>query len=236
MPDTMTPDAQRRDPDASLEWMRQIRAQQRENESSNGVLRNIYKRAKSSGENVTVMRRVVKKLRMHSPEEIIADLQAEIYYLNLRKVGVTSQTLFTDLDLYVTESGSAAEAMFMAQERGYQAGRLATKVEECPYQPGTELHVAWMEYWRQGQEAIAREMGPDAKQADGSRQHPKRARQQRLPGTDDAAAPPVNGNGNDRAKPKRKAKTRPKSARGAAARRRRAQRPADQTEDRTPLH
>lgn len=178
-----------REPDASLDWMRQIQTQQRENESSNGVLRNIYKRAKAAGENVAVMRRVIRKLRSASPEEIIADLKAEIYYLSIRKVAVTAESLFADLDLYLTNTGTAAEALFAAQERGYQDGRLGKRIEECPYQAGTEAHAEWGRYWKLGQEAIAREMGPDGKVADGSRMRPSK-RQQRIPGTEAKQASP----------------------------------------------
>lgn len=175
----------RPDNDASLDWMRQIQLQQRVGNEDNGVLRNIYKRAKNAGEKVDVMRWVIRQLKAKSPEEIVEDLKEAIRLLTIRRVEITPDSLFDGLDLRVSNEGRHQDDIWDAQVKGYQAGRLAVKVDECPYHPpGSELHTAWLDHWHKGQAAIARELGPDAQQADASRQRPSRRKQGTLPGTD----------------------------------------------------
>jgi len=173
-----------RDPNASLDWMRQIQTQQRAGEHENSTLRQIYKRAKNSGENVGAMRKVIRMLRSQSPEEIITELRDQIAYLQMRRVDIIPTDLFDGSNMPITEKTARADDMWDAGEKGYGAGRLGAKIEDCPYDPGTELHVEWIKNWQAGQAAIAREMGPDAKVASASRGRPRRGDQGRIPGTE----------------------------------------------------
>ena len=170
-----------RDPNQSLDYMRRIQAQQRTNEEGNGLLRAEYKRAKADGENVDVMRRVIRKLRSKSPEEILQDLRDEIEYLLMRRVSISATDLFSGANMDISEHTRHADDMWDAGEKGYRAGRLGAKVEDAPYQPGSELFDEWKREWQRGQEAIAREMGPNAQVASTSK---KRPRQGRIPGTE----------------------------------------------------
>jgi ribosome modulation factor len=192
-----------RDPNESREWMRKVQTQQRRCDEENGVLRNLYKQAKAAGENVKQMRASITATKL-TPEEAVADMRDRVYYMALRNIPVTQTALFGDLDTSVTETTQHADDIWDAQDKGYRAGRMGQKIEECPYQAGSEFFVAWEEHWRKGQASIAHEMAPGEKVADASRARPMRARQGNLPGTE--------------SKPARK-KARKKAARKKAGRR-----------------
>jgi ribosome modulation factor len=169
-----------RDPNASREWRRKIQSQQRLVAEANGVLRSMYKSAKSDGENVKELRAAIIATKL-TPEEAVASMRDRVYYMALCNLPVTQEALFADLDLVVTERTQHEDDIWDAQDKGYKAGRLGQKIEECPYKAGTELFVAWDEHWRKGQASIAREMSDGATQADASRARPDRSAQGEMP-------------------------------------------------------
>jgi ribosome modulation factor len=210
MSDTTTTNAGR-DPNASRKWMRKVQDQQRRCEEENGVLRNLYKQAKADGEDPPTMRRAIRATKL-TPEEAVTNTRNLVYYMALRNIPVTQDALFGDLDVGVTDSVKHADDRWDAEDKGYRAGRMGLKIEDCPYTAGTEFFVAWEEHWRKGQASIAREMAPDEKLADASRARPKRARQMEMPGTEIPKEP-------------RKKAARKKAARRKSAGRRRANGP-----------
>jgi hypothetical protein len=182
-------------PDESLDWMRQIQMQMRVVESETGVLRNLWKRAKSSGENIKEMRATIADSRI-DPDEAVRNLRDKARYMALRRIPVSAEAIFS-WEVAVTPKTESAELIWDVEEAGYRAGRSGAKIDDNPHPAGSEFFVAWRAWWTKGQEAIAREMGPDAKPASTSRQHPGRGpRQSRIPGTEQRMAPPaaqVNG-------------------------------------------
>ena len=178
-------------PDAELDWLRQYATQKRVCDSENGVLRNILKRAKGEGVNVKALTATHRATKL-DPDEVVADLAAQIRMMALRHIPVTRESLFGDWTPPVTQKSRMADDLWDAEDSGYQAGRYGTGLDECPYDAGSVLQVEWTRWWHKGQEAIARELGPDDKQASTARRGP---RQQRIPGTEPRQHPPETGNG-----------------------------------------
>jgi ribosome modulation factor len=164
--------------DSAVDWMRQIRQQKRKCAEENGVLRNILKRAKADGQNTKSMLDAIKTTKL-DPAEVAANLREQLRLMALIHVPMTQAELFA-WDTAVTEKTQRADDMWDADDKGYRAGRHGAAIEEAPYSPGTELHVSWLAAWHKGQAAIARELGPDEKQASTARARPKRATQPRL--------------------------------------------------------
>lgn len=167
--------------DASLEWMRAYQTQKRRCDEENGVLRNICKRAKADGTNVKAMILTVNLTKL-DPSVVRQDIRDQLRYMGLRNLPVSATDLFDGLDLTVTDKTRAANDIWTAEQAGYVAGRRGEKIEASPYPAGSELFVAWQQWWTKGQAAIAREMGPDAKVASTARERPSRAKQAALPG------------------------------------------------------
>lgn len=221
---------EKRSNEQSLDYMRQIQLQQRIGNEDNGVLRNIYKRAKNAGEDVDVMRWTISMLKKYTADEIVAKLKEGIRLLNIRHVPVSAEDLFDGLDLHVSNEAQHQDDLWDAQTKGYKAGRDGIKVEECPYHPpGSEMHTAWLKHWHKGQAAIARELGPDAKQADASRVRPSRRKQAALPGT----APEESGNVVQRPARKKSAAKKKAGRKSAPRKRANGRTPAAPAEDST---
>jgi ribosome modulation factor len=163
-----------RDPNASRDWIRQIMTQARRVDEENGALRNLYKRAKAAGENIAEIRHAIRLSRLPH-EEAIQITRDQVYYMALRNIPVTQASLFEGFDVELSDATRRADDVWDAQEKGYKAGRTGVRAEECPYIPGSELYAEWHSGWRAGQNAIARELGPDTKMADASRKRPRRA-------------------------------------------------------------
>lgn len=161
--------------DGSLDWMRQIQVQQRRCDEENGVLRNLFKRAKAAGENIKSMKSAIRATKL-DPTEVVNDLRHQVRYMALRNIPVTPEELLRGWDNEVSQHTQREDDLWDAAERGYKDGRAGLKIEDAPYPPGSELFVAWQTDWIKGQTAIARELGPDAQQADPSRKRPTRAR------------------------------------------------------------
>jgi ribosome modulation factor len=170
--------------DAVLALMREYATQKRVCSEANGSLRNILKRGKKDGINVKSLIAACEATKQE-PDVVIRDLADTIRYMSLRQIQVSRETLFDGWDTEITQKSRAADDIWTAGERGYRAGRDGQKVEDSPYLPGTEYHAEWLRNWGQGQAAIARELGPDAKIASTSRQRPAgRGQQTRIPGTE----------------------------------------------------
>ena len=177
--------------DESLDWMRQIQTQQRKCDEENGVLRNLWKRAKAAGENIKSMRETIADSRL-DPTVAVANMRDKTRYMVLRKMPVTQEALFS-WEEHVTEKTAAAEDIWEVEETGYKAGRAGAKIDDNPHLQGTEFFVVWRAWWEKGQAAIARELGPDARQASAARERPVREgpAQTELPGTKRANVTPI---------------------------------------------
>jgi ribosome modulation factor/uncharacterized protein (UPF0335 family) len=168
------------------DWLRQVRQQRRKVAEENGVLRNIYKRAKADGVDIKAAQDAIEATK-RDPDEVIAEMRNKIRYMGILHVKVTAQD-FESITTDVTQKTAREDDLWDADEKGYVGGRSGVKVDDAPYEPGTERHVHWMAAWHKGQAAIARELGPDTKVASISRGRPKRAVQTAL---DVGAAEPV---------------------------------------------
>lgn len=198
---------QQHDPRASQQWMRDIQIQQRRGNEENGVLRNMYKKAKAEGESVEDMRAVLRMLKSKTSDEILDSLRNQIRYLTIRSVPVTASDLFEAMDVELTNSARHLDDIWDAEDKGYAAGRHNVEIKENPYQAGSEHFTHWEEHWHKGQASIAREMGPDAL-VNTSRTRPARNGQTRIPGTEDRQMAPrkkANGNGTRKAAGKKAA-------------------------------
>ena len=180
----MTPAAPMRDNDQTLRFLREAQKQLFACASEQGVLRNIWKRAKGEGENTRVMRWVIGAMKRASPEEIIAELSEKIRVLQLCRIEVKAPDLFGNMDLTISQQTKQMDDLWDAYQKGYTAGRAGMNVNECPYaSDGDEhdLHREWHAAWRAGQAAIARELGPSVEAAPATRRRP---RQTRMEGTE----------------------------------------------------
>lgn len=208
-------------PDESLAWMRQIQTQMRVCDSENAVLRNLWKRAKSSGENIKEMRATIADSRL-DPTEVVSNMRDRARYQRLRRIPVTAEAIFS-WEETITDKTETEELTWDVEEAGYRAGRNGAKIDDNPHNPGTEFYVVWRSWWHKGQEAIARELGPDAEQASTSREHPARRgpAQSRVPGTEHRQDSPertrkmaANVGGTTRKGRKAKPNAKPKGGRG----------------------
>jgi len=200
--------------DAIKALMREYALQKRRCHEENGVLRNILKRGKKDGVNVKALVTAAEAAGQDS-DVVLRDLSDTIHYMALRSIPVSRETLFDGWDTDVTGKSQSIDDLWTAGERGYHAGRDGQKVEDAPYLAGTEFHAEWLRNWQQGQAAIARELGPDAKVASTTRERP--ARQTRIPGTEAKQTAPRKA-GSTR---KRAARTKPAKNAGAVQRRKR---------------
>lgn len=159
-------------PDAAADWMRQYQTQRRRCDEENGVLRNIIKRAKSDGMPIKAMIATVAASKL-DPTEVQRDLRDRLRLMSIKRIEIDRESLF-DWDTVVNEQTRAADDEWTAGDKGYRAGRHGTPIDECPYQAGSSLMVAWQVDWAKGQASIARELGENAKQASAARQRPAR--------------------------------------------------------------
>lgn len=196
------------DPRQSRDWMAKIVRQQLRCNEENGVLRNLYKQAKADGENVAEMRKAIRDAKKDATE-VISDLRHHIRYLQLRHIPLDPNSLFAGQEIIVPVRDVMDDDETDIITKGYTAGRHAVDIAECPYRQGSPQAVMWLDWWKRGQAAIARELGPDTKQAEAPRQR-VRDRQGRIPGTEARDRPrkmaKANGNGHAKraAAPKKK--------------------------------
>jgi ribosome modulation factor len=138
--------------------MQQVMAQSRRCHEENSALRLLYKQLKSDGHDVAAMRTAIKYKKLDT-DTAVNNIQATIRYSGLLGLPVSPETLFDGIDFAVTERTQANNDIWDAEEGGYQAGRHGIKIDECPYNPGTELFVQWREWWHKGQKAAVMAMG-----------------------------------------------------------------------------
>jgi hypothetical protein len=158
--------------DTAADYMRQYRTQKRLCEEANGTLRSLIKKAKSDGVNTRSMIEAVKATKL-DPDVVTTDLRDQLRYMSIIHVPMTQAALF-DWSDDVSEHTTRQDDEWDAQDKGYKAGRSGMRIDDVPYEPGTELHVMWREYWHKGQAAIAHELGPDVVPIGASRKRPKR--------------------------------------------------------------
>jgi ribosome modulation factor len=168
------------DPQDSLRWLRDIMAQQRRVEEEQGVLRNLYKRARVAGENVTELKAAIRDGKRDGDEVRVA-LRHRLYYLGLRRIPIGAHDLFAGMTEVTSVRG---EDPWDAEDRGYRAGCEGVDIADAPYPSGSELALAWLAGWHRGQAAIARQLGPDTEQVTATRTR-RRRKQPPLPGTEE---------------------------------------------------
>ena len=193
--------------DEELQWSRDISRSKRKVTEASGAHRALLKRAKSAGINVKKLLETHEATKLDS-DVVIADLRDYTHYLQLVGVpNVTPEAVFRH-DAAVTQKTQMLEDVHDAEEAGYKAGRNGVPIDDNPYPPGSECHVAWREHWSEGQAAIALELGPDAKVASAAKAHPGRkgASASTTPEAPakKAAAPRKGAAANGNSKPKRK--------------------------------
>jgi len=160
----------------SIDWMKVIQAQMRVCDSENGVLRNLFKRAKSAGENIKALRQAIVDCRGDT-DQAIADIRDHARYLSLRRVPITAEAIFSwEQTQHITEKAEQTLDLWDIEEAGYKAGRGGAKTDDCPHPAGSEYAAVWLDWWHKGQAAIARELGPNAERVGASRERPARGR------------------------------------------------------------
>lgn len=174
-------------PDAKAGWMRQYQTQKRRCDEENGVLRNIVKRAKADGMPIKPMIAAVAASKL-DPDEVIRELRDTVELMTIKRIPIAREDLF-NWDVELTDKTRAEDDLWDAEDAGYRAGRGGNTLGDCPYPPGSELHVGWTREWHTGEAAIGRELGGNAKPASASKQRPRRARQVDLPLSDAPPAP-----------------------------------------------
>jgi uncharacterized protein (UPF0335 family) len=190
-----------RNPDQSKDWIRQIMTQQRKADEENAVLRNLYKRAKSAGENVKAIRRSIQARRLVT-DEAISEERDNIFYMRLQGIPLVQGDLFA-WDIEDTDASRHEDDIWSAGNAGYVAGYRGTKEDECPYPADTDLASEWRNLWVRGKNAFSR-ANPDSQMADPSRARPGRKR---------AAEPVLLPYEEPEARPKRKVSTKPRKTR-----------------------
>jgi ribosome modulation factor len=175
----------------SLEWATKVRRQKRVCESENGVLRNLIKQAKAAGENTKALLQAIAATKQ-DPDTVLTDTRDFVRYASLMHIPLPSEEIYA-WNADVTEKTAAADLAWDAEDQGFRAGRHGLKMEDCPFEHGTELSVVWLEHWAKGQAAIAAEMGENAKPASTSRGRPGRRKAANDTTPDRAAAAPSPG-------------------------------------------
>lgn len=198
--------------DQSSNWMREIRSQARKGHEENGILRSLFKRAKSDGENITAMRAALRAVRL-DPEEAIKNVSDQLRYMHLLRMPITREALF-DWDQMPdpTVKTRSEEDIWEIEEAGYRSGRHGGNLNnDNPHPPGSEYHVHWAEWWHKGQAAIARELGPNASLMPASLERPKRGAQTRMAGTEEKQDTPERA-ARKKAAPRKRSMTRKRRA------------------------
>lgn len=159
--------------DVISDFMRQYRQQKRKCSEEQGVLRNILKRAKSAGLNTKEMTASVQDLTQE-PDIVAQNLSDGLRYRTLLGIKTITREALFDWSDDVSPQTRHHDDLWDAEENGYKAGRAGQSADDNPYDVGSELHVHWLGEYRKGQMSIAREMGPNVKQANPSRGRPRR--------------------------------------------------------------
>jgi hypothetical protein len=154
-----------------LSFMREYQVQLRVCEEQTGILRNIVKRGKAAGVPTTPGMATVRMSR-RDPEEVRAETRQLVRMMALRGIIGPQTDFLSGLDLHVPEKVRADEAVGTAEENGYRAGRSGETVDANPHPAGSEYHAVWAKWWANGQAAIAKELGANAKKASTAKAKP----------------------------------------------------------------
>lgn len=131
-----------------------------------GAYRALLKKADSAGVSTKAITNALA-CRFDDPELVLIEERERLKMLDLSGFlpGIRDK-LLGRLDVEEVTRGEKYEMdLAAARDQGALAGRRGHRRDLNQHQPGTELHVAWIEGWLQGQRAIADEMvevDPDA--------------------------------------------------------------------------
>lgn len=202
-----------RDDASSQRWLQQMDRKLRELAELRGEISQDWKRCANEGHNPKAMKRTLK-LRKMMHDDVASEERDTLYYLRVAGVPMSPELLFTDMDLQALSTPKHGDTDWDAEEKGYNAGRNGTPVDDNPYEPGSELFAIWRTYWGKGQASLARTMGGETTVASPAR---KRATQTRVPGTEHKQLSPA-----AEAKAARKLAQEPKGKKGPRASRKKA--------------
>lgn len=180
--------------DSIAEWVRKIAPAKRKVQEANGVYRALLKKADSDGMNTKALIRAMNN-KKKEVEEIATDLRDELRYMAVMRMPIAASDIYNGWDDRVTEKTTHADMVWDANDKGYKAGRAGATVESCEYPGGSELHVAWVKAWHDGQAANVAELGEDTTVVSAARERPSRkqghlaeAQQEQSPAPEGAGA------------------------------------------------
>lgn len=150
-------------------------------DSKKGEYRTVLKAAEKAGCDIEAITNNLAK-RFQDPDEV---LRAEIARIEMYEIsgflpGIADQLSRRARPAEGTLKETREGMLLDAYDKGALAGRQGRKLGEVnTYHPGSELHVRFIEGWREGQSSIAQEMAPlsdePAQPAKRGRGRPKKA-------------------------------------------------------------
>lgn len=145
--------------DTYLTHYRLIRRQSSEGESVRGTLGALKKAAKKDGVNLDALA-LVEKLAKMEEEAATMFLRDVFRYAGWSDIHIGRQKeLFALFDSGgPSEKAKAELSEHVAFETGVAAGEAGRKQDDCQFEPGTAVHVAWVRGWNEGQARIAKRM------------------------------------------------------------------------------
>jgi ribosome modulation factor len=182
-----------------LFYTHELTRSKRKIDEATAAHRLLVKRAKGDGVPTAAVLESVAWSRLE-PEERLARLIDRIRVESARypENGREITDLLANMDVRVSEKMRYTDTLFDAEQKGYQAGKYAAPVEDCPYPAGSELAATWRKYWHEGQAANALDLGDNARAASTKRDKPPTAKQRGMvlplePARKRRGRPPANG-------------------------------------------
>ena len=174
-----------------LYYTHELTRSKRKIDEASSAHRLLVKRAKGDGVPTVAILESIAWARLE-PEERAQRLIDRIRVESARYPDSASRItdLVTGMDARVSDKMRYTDTLFDAEQKGYQAGKFAVPVEDCPYPAGSETHVIWQRFWHEGQAANAAALGENARAANTSRAKPTPRKQARNPGLPLGDAPP----------------------------------------------
>ncbi len=153
-----------------VEYSKLLNASLRELEEASGAHRAVVKKAKAAGVNPNA---ILAALRAKRKEEtvIAQELRDYVRALHVNRVTISANDVYGGWE---TPAPTPEDDAYDAEQRGYQAGTGNGLREDNPFAAGSEQHAEWDRGWRKGQEALAKQLGDNAKAANPSRKRPER--------------------------------------------------------------
>lgn len=164
-----------------LFYTHELSRTRRKQDEASSAHRLMIKRAKSDGVPTDAILESIALSRL-DPEDRMKRMIDRIRVMTVRYPDTAPQfgTLFDRLDARVSDKMRMTDTLFDAETRGYLAGKAAVAVDDNPYEPGSELHQTWRNFWGQGQAANAASLGEGARAASTERKRPASAKQPNL--------------------------------------------------------